>query len=199
MKNLNYVVLDFETANGSRTSPCSIGMVKYINGEKHSEYYQLINPEEYFYQSNIRIHGIYPEDVWDQPTWGQVYPSVMQFIGDLPVAAHFATFDINVFRATTEKYDITLPTNLYFCSCILSKKILPLPSHKLNIVADYFGLTFEHHHALEDSIVAANIVRELANIQRTDTISDLVDSIGYQFGQINGTNFITKKTNKKRA
>lgn len=198
MRDLNYVVLDFETANGSRTSPCSIGMVKYLNGEKHSEYYQLINPEEDFYASNIRVHGIYPEDVWESPNWLEVYPSIINFIGDLPVAAHFATFDINVFRATTEKYNLPLPANLYFCSCVLSQKILPLRSHKLNLVADYFGITFEHHHALEDSIVAADIVCELANIQQVNTIPELVDSIGYQFGQINGTNFVTKKKTRSR-
>ncbi|MBC2315902.1 3'-5' exonuclease [Listeria booriae] len=198
MNHLDYVVFDFETANGSRTSPCSIGLVKYIDGQKDSELYQLINPEEDFYSSNIRVHGIYPEDVWDAPNWLEAYPSIISFIGDLPVAAHFATFDVNVFRATTEKYGLPLPENSYFCSCVLSQKILPLRSHKLNLVADYFGISFEHHHALEDAEVAADIVRELANIQRADSIAALVDSIGYQFGQINGSNFVKQKKTRSR-
>ncbi|WP_088838768.1 3'-5' exonuclease [Listeria sp. ILCC792] len=189
MNQLNYCMLDFETANGSRTSPCSIGIVKVENGQIRDTFYSLINPEEPFYRRNIEIHGIYPDDVLGAPTFQEIYPFISEFIGTTPVTAHFASFDISVFRKSAEKYQLILPENDYFCSCILSQQILPLKSHRLNQVADYFGIYFNHHNALDDSKAAAEIVLKLAEIKEVSTVPALINSIGYRFGQINGANF----------
>lgn len=39
-----FVALDFETANGKRTSICSVGMVKVINNQITESFYTLVNP-----------------------------------------------------------------------------------------------------------------------------------------------------------
>ncbi|EMG27613.1 hypothetical protein X560_0591 [Listeria fleischmannii 1991] len=189
MNNLNFCMLDFETANGNRTSPCSIGIVKVENGEFRDTFYSLINPEEPFYRRNIEIHGIYPDDVASAPTFQELYPYICDFIGTMPVTAHFASFDMSVFRKTAEKYHLAVPANPYFCSCILSKQILPLKSHRLNQVADYFNIYFNHHNALDDSKAAAMIVLKLAELTKTTSVETLIHSAGYRFGQMNGTSF----------
>ena len=38
-----FIALDFETANGKRTSICSVGMVKVVNNEIVESFYTLVN------------------------------------------------------------------------------------------------------------------------------------------------------------
>ena len=47
-----FVALDFETANGKRTSICSVGMVKVINNQITESFYTLVNPFDYFTETN---------------------------------------------------------------------------------------------------------------------------------------------------
>ena len=69
-----FIALDFETANGKRTSICSVGMVKVVNNEIVESFYTLVNPFDYFSQTNIEVHGITPEDVIDAPSFEYVFP-----------------------------------------------------------------------------------------------------------------------------
>ena len=78
-----YVALDFETANCSKASPCALGMVRFEGNEILDEFYTLIAPPEMrFDPFNISIHGIHPEDVKDSPTFADIWPEVLAFIGN---------------------------------------------------------------------------------------------------------------------
>ena len=46
--SVDFVAIDFETANQNRGSLCSVGLVKVSGGIKVDEYYTLINPEDYY-------------------------------------------------------------------------------------------------------------------------------------------------------
>lgn len=48
LTNNAFVALDFETANGKRTSICSVGMVKVIDNQITESFHTLINPQDYF-------------------------------------------------------------------------------------------------------------------------------------------------------
>lgn len=60
---MNFVAMDFETANGQRDSACSIALVVVRNDQIVDQFYTLIKPETYFSSRNSQIHGIYEEDV----------------------------------------------------------------------------------------------------------------------------------------
>ena len=45
----NFVAIDFETANGNRSSVCSVGIVVVRDGEIVDKYYSLIQPTPNFY------------------------------------------------------------------------------------------------------------------------------------------------------
>jgi DNA polymerase-3 subunit epsilon len=60
---VNFTAIDFETATGYRHSTCAVGIVTVENGEITEQYYSLIQPpENYYWGSNIGIHGIRPAD-----------------------------------------------------------------------------------------------------------------------------------------
>lgn len=56
---MDYIAIDFETANEKRSSPCSIGIVVVKNSEVVEKIHYLIKPKEMrFMPINIGIHGI---------------------------------------------------------------------------------------------------------------------------------------------
>lgn len=79
---MKYVALDIETANRERSSICSIGMVKFEEGQIVDEFYTLINPEDYFSYANIEIHGITEADVKGEPIFPEVNGDMESFIED---------------------------------------------------------------------------------------------------------------------
>lgn len=50
-----FVALDFETANGKRTSICSVGMVKVIDSQITETFHTLVNPQDYFSQQILKF------------------------------------------------------------------------------------------------------------------------------------------------
>ncbi|WP_373717918.1 exonuclease domain-containing protein [Jeotgalibaca porci] len=87
---MDYIAIDFETANNSGDSICSIGMSRFSKGKEVDRFYSLINPLQSFSASNIRVHGIYPDDVHDAKRFDELYPEIRAFVGDDPLVAHLS-------------------------------------------------------------------------------------------------------------
>ena len=61
---MNFIAIDFETANEKRASACSLGMTIVKNGQVVDELYYLIKPKELrFSPMNTWIHGLRANDV----------------------------------------------------------------------------------------------------------------------------------------
>jgi DNA polymerase-3 subunit epsilon len=85
-------------------------LVKFLDGKAADTFYPLIHPPVlYIHLEFTDIHGITVEDVRDAPSFVEVWESgILPFIGDLPLAAHNAAFDISVLRAALEWYDLPI-------------------------------------------------------------------------------------------
>ena len=57
---MNFIALDFETANQKRHSACSIALVVVQDNQLVGRYYSLIRPQTDFHWRNIQVHGITP-------------------------------------------------------------------------------------------------------------------------------------------
>ena len=76
-----------------------------------------------------------------------------------------------------------------FCSIDtveLSRVLLPeLKKHRLNVVAEHFGFTFEHHRADEDTEVLAKIYFRLCEkleqhgVHKVSEINDALAAVSY--------------------
>lgn len=64
---MNFIALDVETANADMSSICQIGLAKYVDGKLDDVWDTLINPEDYFDEINVSIHGISSGDVVNSP------------------------------------------------------------------------------------------------------------------------------------
>jgi DNA polymerase-3 subunit epsilon len=159
---VNWIAIDFETANASRNSACAIGLAVVRDGRLVEKASWLIRPPTpYFDPFNVSIHGITAEDVADSPTFDQLWQEIGPKIVGQPVVAHNASFDMSVLRSTLDEYGAAYPELDYYCTCNLCRVLWPgEPTYRLNVMADMLGIRFRHHDAQEDAVACALIALE---------------------------------------
>jgi DNA polymerase III epsilon subunit-like protein len=163
---LNYVAIDFETANSYRGSPCAVGLVRVRDGVSVAKHRWLIRPPEgvdYFDSFNVWIHGITANMVADKPRWKEVLPNMVDFVGDDVVVAHNAGSDIGVIRYACAVDNIEWPEMRFLCTMVLARRALSLSSYRLPFVLDAVcGSIDDHHDPLADALAVVDIVRGLS-------------------------------------
>lgn len=180
---LNFIAIDFETANSNRCSPCSVGVAIVKNGEIVDSFEKLIKPHKdfsHFDDFNISIHGITPTRVKDSPEFDNIMNELYPLLDGNLIVAHNMTFDSSVLCRTIQLYGIKYPTSKTLCSVCISKIAFPqLVSHRLDVVSDYLKIEVDHHNAESDAIASARII-----IEATKTNNERIISSGYSFGYI---------------
>lgn len=175
--SLSFTVIDFETANSSRSSACSVGAVKVKDGEIVDRFSSLIKPpagHDEFMAGNVRIHGIRRQDVANAPEWPEVATLLAPFIGNDVLIAHNMQFDSSVLASMCGTYSMTAPKLETLCSLVLARETLKLPSYKLSEAVAYLGLeAFQHHDALEDSLACARLVLKIADLTSSSSFREL--------------------------
>ena len=175
---LNFVAIDFETANGSPASPCAVGLVRVTDGKIAESVATLIQPpypNNWFHEGNIKVHGIRPSDVDGAPEIHEALAFILGFVGDYPMVAHNAPFDMGVLRKSAELIEWPLPELNYACSLAISRKTYNLESYRLNAVAYAVGHEeFNHHDALADSDACARIIIHAAKRHGVETMDELL-------------------------
>jgi DNA polymerase-3 subunit epsilon len=162
---MNFIALDFETANYDRSSACAIGIVKVRGSTITDTMFSLIMPPtNYFLPRFVDIHGIDLSMVQKAPSFRELWPKIQAFIGKDKIAAHNYSFDKGVLETTLEYYSLKIPLNTWICSLQISRQTWPaLDGHSLDIVADSLGIPLKHHDALEDAKACALICLAAAN------------------------------------
>lgn len=158
---MNFVAMDFETANRYPESACSLALVLVRNNKIIDQFYTVINPQMSFDSRNIQIHGITAADVADAPTMEEVWPKIKAlYQPGMLVAAHNIRFDSNVLKQSLARYDIPEPHYLMIDTLKTSKLFEPnLENHKLDTVSEALNIDLWHHHnALSDSQACAEIL-----------------------------------------
>lgn len=180
--------IDFETANRTRSSACSLGLcvLDFPSGAVLEKKQFLINPNVQFDYFNTLVNGITPDMVKDAPLFQDVVGEISsRLIHNTIVVAHNAPFDISVLRNSCDVAQIPVPELNYFCTLKLSRSLLPgMASYTLSAVAVKCGLPdFRHHLADDDAETCAKIFLHLANMCNAETIHQLSLRSGVWFGQ----------------
>ena len=156
---MEFVAIDFETANSSRDSVCSVAVVGVKDNKMYEMFYSLVQPPVMdFSYYNTQIHGITATDVKNMPTFPSIWTEIKGYLNNNIVLAHNASFDMSVLKSVLNTYNLEKPNFKYYCTVSLAKKVWPeLENHKLNTLASYFNINFKHHNALHDSKVCAMV------------------------------------------
>ena len=139
-----------------------------------------------------KVHGLSIEFLTGKPKFHEIADAFLEFVGDSPVIAHNAAFDISVMRRTCELYGMPFPEFDYICTVQVAKNTWPdLPSAKLNAVCDFLGVAFKHHDAAQDAFACGSVA--LAAVEETGAshIRDLPGRLGMVAGRLNTDSYTT--------
>ena len=185
---LDFTAIDFETANSSSASACSVGLVKVRDGRVVDKTGWLIKPplgHDAFTEWNTRIHGIMAVDVVDALLWSEQLADLVDFAGGDHLVAHNAGFDMGVINGGCAASFIETPSFSYACSLQIARKTYSLDSYKLPVAAMAAGFEdFAHHDALADAEACAAIVVHAAKRHDALDIEHLVKITGTKLGRI---------------
>ena len=161
MANLTFNAIDVETANADPSSICQIGIVHVCAGETKRQRSILVNPEQRFNPSNVRLHGISEDAVRDKETLPQVYDELRRLLHLTILVSHTA-FDRVALDGAMEKYGLEPIQVTWLDSARISRFAWPERSrfggYGLASICGDLGIAFRHHDAVEDARAAGEIV-----------------------------------------
>ena len=162
------VVFDVETTGfsprlGDRI--IEIGAVAVERRNIVEEFSTLIRVDRHIPYQATAVHGITDEMLLGQPCARQVLPRFRIFIGNAPLCAHNARFDMSFLCHELSLLSDSL-NNEYHCTVKLSRIHYPnLENYKLETVARHIlGKSFRKsdlHRALGDARVTARLLIEM--------------------------------------
>ncbi|QEV99573.1 DNA polymerase III subunit epsilon [Microbacterium caowuchunii] len=185
---LEFTAIDFETANASSASACSVGLARVRDGRVVETAGWLIRPpagHDRFFEINVGIHGIEEHHVATAKTWSEQLQDLVAFAGDDVLVAHNAGFDMAVLRRACEATGDPCPPYRYACSVQVARRTYQLPSYRLPIAAAAAGFTdLVHHEATSDAVASAHIMIDAARRWDATSILDLATLSGVRIGEI---------------
>jgi DNA polymerase III subunit epsilon len=154
----SFLAIDFETANQSRDSACSVGLVRVEKNKIVLKAVHLIRPPSSDFMFTY-IHGISWRDVVSQPTFKEIWKEISPFFKGVEfLAAHNARFDEGVLRACCQRYRIATPDLPFTCTVHLARSLWGVYPTKLPDVCRHLKIKLNHHEALSDALACAQIV-----------------------------------------
>ena len=172
-----FAAIDFETANGQRSSVCSVGIVLVENGEITDSIYSLIRPRPNFYTRwTTAIHGLSSAATLDADDFPVVWEGIAPQLEGMPLVAHNSPFDEGCLKAVHSLYGMSYPDYTFYCTCRLSRRQYPsLVNHQLHTVSAHCGYNLaNHHHALADAEACAKIALKLMEEKGVSRLCDLL-------------------------
>jgi DNA polymerase-3 subunit epsilon len=147
--NNSFTAIDFETAQGKRSSICSVGLVRIENGVVKKTMNKLVcPPDNYYFYRNTEIHGIAPEHTCNAPTFAEVWNELKPFIQNQTVVAHNGAFDFSCLSKTLDHYRIEQPHYSKQCTYKIYGK-------NLKSLCQEHAIALNHHYALSDAMACA--------------------------------------------
>ena len=182
MKGLNYVAIDFETANNYPNSACSVGLVRFVDGQETASVYSLICPAKMYFipEWTEEIHHITYGDVRNKPQFPEVWNTIVEpFLAQhpgLPLVAHNARFDMNVIRSCIDYYGMPVPDLEYFDSLHVAQQTWPeLECHRLTYLGEKFLIDYNAH-----ARTCGKIINLAAKAQNATSVEDLLGKCGLE-------------------
>jgi DNA polymerase-3 subunit epsilon len=195
---MNFIAIDFETANRHRSSICSVGIAIVEKGKLIGSEHIYIKPVPNEYDAfNTYLHGISDKHTRNKQTFKQQWKDLKKHFHNQTIVAHNASFDCSVLRFTLEHSKLPYPDLDYHCTYRLAQASLVLDSHKLNDVSSFFKIKLKHHDAESDARAAALIALKLCDQFKVSSLDQLSGKFGFKTGKIISTNQSYRPFSKK--
>ena len=204
-----YVVFDLETTGfnaGGADSIIEIGAVKINNGEIIDRFDKLINPGRKLPQKIIELTNITDEMLEGKDNEENTVKKFKEWVGDLPMVAHNAKFDVSFIVMAHNKYNLGEFTNTVIDTLELSRALdTGYSRHSLSALVKRYDVPWDetaHHRGDYDAegtaLVFHKMLKKLVS-RNFETIKDLDKLVSkdeiHKYGTSYHVNIIAK--NKK--
>jgi DNA polymerase-3 subunit epsilon len=176
------VVLDTETTGldpfqGHRL--IEIGCVELLNGIPSGKaFHRYLNPERTVPAEAFAVHGLSDDFLKDKPLFADVAEELLAFIGDAPLVAHNALFDLGFLNVELERAGKSPITAARLVdTLLLARRKHPAGPNRLDDLCARYGIDNSHrtkHGALLDAEILAEVYVELTGARQAQLI--LVES-----------------------
>lgn len=190
---MEYVAIDFQTANKWHKSACSVALVTVKDGKIIDTFYSLIRPGIlHFDKENTALHGITKEMVKDAPYFDELWPLIKEKINGKTLVAHYAKFDMDVLAEELAGNELAFPSCPVFCTCVLSQAMFPeMPHHRLQDVTEKIGFNLEQrYNAMAHARACVAIVEYALKATGAEFLQDVADAYHFHLGYI-GKDIVT--------
>lgn len=165
MMENDFNCIDVETANGSWSSICQIGLVVVRSGQFAETWQRLVNPNVDFWSRNVAIHHITADRVRESPELPDVWDALRELTKDRPLVYHsHAWFDRHALTQAAEKHGLPRLDVEWVDSSRIVRQTWPdryaQRGFGLADLSRDFKIEFRHHDALEDARATASITLE---------------------------------------
>ncbi len=147
-----YVIFDVETTGfnaGLSDQMIEIGAVKIKDGEITERFDELINPGYPIDSEITEVTSITNAMLIGKPSEEEVVKRFKDFIGDMPLVAHNAKFDMSMLEMAYYKYNLGQLTNPVLDTLEISRTMdRDYSKHSLSALVKRYAIPFdeEHHH-----------------------------------------------------
>lgn len=178
------IAIDLETTGLSPLVDRIIEIAAYkVTKDGDSIFSTLINPEILIPPHTTAIHNITDEMVANAPVLVQVLSELKDFLGELPIVAHNAKFDLGFVVMGLQREKIKLSNASIYCSCkmarITHKEVV---NHKLGTLVKELNIPLvNHHRALDDAFASLKIFIKSLERLNSDKKHEELKSHGFLF------------------
>lgn len=169
MKEKTFVVFDLETtglnnqpAVGKMDKIIEIGAVKMRGGNIVEKFSTFVACHEKLPSQIIELTGIHDADLVGAPEIEQAIADFYKFTDGCELVGHNVQFDYRFVRYYGEQYRYFFNAKLYDTVTIAQEVLRgEVSNYKLNTIADYYSIHFNHHRAFDDALTTAKIFIKL--------------------------------------
>ena len=158
---MRFAAIDVETANADLSSICQVGVAIFQDGVHTNSWSSLVDPEDEFDGFNVAIHGIDEQTVKGAPKWPSVAVELRALLG-VSIAACHTPFDRAATTQACEKYGVAQFDCRWLDTARVVRRAWPehfaARGYGLRNVANFLGIDFQHHDALEDARAAGEVL-----------------------------------------
>jgi DNA polymerase III subunit epsilon len=172
------IVLDTETTGldpfqGHRL--VEVGCIELVNRIPSGQtFHRYLNPERDMPAEAFAVHGLSVEFLKDKPFFNEVADDLVAFIGDAPLVAHNAMFDLGFLNAELERAGKSLiGRERLVDTLLLARRKHPGGSNRLDDLCARYGIDNSRrtkHGALLDAEILAEVYVELIGARQAQLI-----------------------------
>ncbi|MBE5873518.1 MAG: 3'-5' exonuclease [Lachnospiraceae bacterium] len=161
-----YVCIDLETTglNPKLDKIIEIGAVKVIDGEIKETFETFVNPGRKLEQRIVELTGIKDEQLTDAPYIEEVFPDLLDFLGDLPLLGHSVLFDYSFLKKAAVDRKLTFEREGVDTLKISRRFLTQLEHRSLDYLCEYYGISHQAHRALADAKATVQLYEKLVAI-----------------------------------